>query len=610
MTTPRAYGSAKRRPTKLGREVSAKPCAALRPLPLFHLWIAIGFTWVGGLLPGELYARAEIQASTGAVSPVPPDAKAPLQLLPDRTITNAEWAGPDPVTRSSASKPPQAMPTYAIDQWRIESGLPSTRVEALCHSPDGYLWVGTVSGLARFDGRRFTVFHPGNTDAMRETGDNIRALACDKDGQIWYAGTHGLARQRAGKFEALDLPILPHTGNIRVMTARSDGGVWIASDTGFWLCDGEGLRRLGPIVLTYSMAEDRQGHVAVSFGTATAILNPQTERWYEVFYNGPKIEMGGASESSVDESGNFLLGVQSGVFKVTGSPVEWALGPVIAGPLAPPGIETERLPLVRIAHSGGRLFVAGGPDDSISVWSEGQRLPPPTWNGRPLQGVVRLLSDRVGGIWVATASQGLLRLRPQTVVSSSVPAPAGFSTVSPSAAPPPTVLIEEVRANAQTVFASSERMPLGGVTNAASADPIVLPPGGTKSLEIRFAGSSLDDPDRVEVEYRLHGFETEWRQAGANRVASYANLKPRRYQFAVRAIDARGVRSVANATVEFVVQPYFWSTTPFYLICGAMAVAVVGSVRACRLRTQRRVRRLEQRPTLDPEGPSDRARDA
>ena len=47
---------------------------------------------------------------------------------------------------------------YILDNWQIPEGLPQTSVQAIARTPDGYLWVGTQEGLARFDGVRFTVF--------------------------------------------------------------------------------------------------------------------------------------------------------------------------------------------------------------------------------------------------------------------------------------------------------------------------------------------------------------------------------------------------------------------------------------------------------------------
>src|ERR1700730_316295 len=49
-------------------------------------------------------------------------------------------------------------PIYVSRVWRTQDGLPENRVRTIAQTPDGYLWLGTSSGLARFDGVRFMVY--------------------------------------------------------------------------------------------------------------------------------------------------------------------------------------------------------------------------------------------------------------------------------------------------------------------------------------------------------------------------------------------------------------------------------------------------------------------
>ena len=74
-------------------------------------------------------------------------------------------------------------------------------MRALAQTPDGYLWVGTSGGLARFDGVRFVVFTRFNTPAITE--DNIRSLAVSGDGSLWAATDGGgLLHVKGGRFQA------------------------------------------------------------------------------------------------------------------------------------------------------------------------------------------------------------------------------------------------------------------------------------------------------------------------------------------------------------------------------------------------------------------------
>jgi ligand-binding sensor domain-containing protein/signal transduction histidine kinase len=77
-------------------------------------------------------------------------------------------------------------PEYRVDHWQTEDGLPGNEVTALLQTRDGYLWIGTSSGLARFDGVKFTKF--GEQDGLKNS--RILCLLEDRRGRLWV-GTDG-----------------------------------------------------------------------------------------------------------------------------------------------------------------------------------------------------------------------------------------------------------------------------------------------------------------------------------------------------------------------------------------------------------------------------------
>src|SRR4030095_392229 len=68
-------------------------------------------------------------------------------------------------------------PRYRASRWTTETGMPQNTVRCLVQTRDGYLWIGTRAGLARFDGVRFSVFSRATTPVM--ANDNCVALAED-----------------------------------------------------------------------------------------------------------------------------------------------------------------------------------------------------------------------------------------------------------------------------------------------------------------------------------------------------------------------------------------------------------------------------------------------
>src|SRR5262249_37067215 len=92
-----------------------------------------------------------------------------------------------------------ALAEYRFDVWTAESGLPQNSVRAIVQTRDGYLWVGTLDGLARFDGVRFTVFNKANSPGL--SGNRVTALYEDPEGDLWVGlDAGGIARYHSGRF--------------------------------------------------------------------------------------------------------------------------------------------------------------------------------------------------------------------------------------------------------------------------------------------------------------------------------------------------------------------------------------------------------------------------
>lgn len=128
---------------------------------------------------------------------------------------------------------------WRVTQWKAEHGLPQNTVRSILQTSDGYLWLATRAGLARFDGLQFTPFNAANTPEM--SNDNCVTLIEDSGGDLWVGTEGGLLRRRNGRFEAVDLGVESRAQPIvRYLALGAGRGVWIAGVNGLYhLRDGK-----------------------------------------------------------------------------------------------------------------------------------------------------------------------------------------------------------------------------------------------------------------------------------------------------------------------------------------------------------------------------------
>src|ERR1035438_2253860 len=120
---------------------------------------------------------------------------------------------------------------YTARTWQSDEGLPNNYVRAIVQTPDGYLWVGTSAGLARFDGLHFTAFTPQNTPPLENA--NITALCVDEQGTLWI-GTYGggLVWLKGGAFFHFGLTNGLAGDQLTALCAGRDGSIWIGTTSG------------------------------------------------------------------------------------------------------------------------------------------------------------------------------------------------------------------------------------------------------------------------------------------------------------------------------------------------------------------------------------------
>ncbi len=120
---------------------------------------------------------------------------------------------------------------YYLDSWDMEKGLPQNSVIDIIQPQDGYMWIATLGGICKFDGREFKPFdifdHP-NLKSIRAT-----SLYEDKEGKIWVAyeenGISIISNDSVSSFDPKEIDgIINGTGFIE----DNQENLWIGSTKG------------------------------------------------------------------------------------------------------------------------------------------------------------------------------------------------------------------------------------------------------------------------------------------------------------------------------------------------------------------------------------------
>lgn len=142
-------------------------------------------------------------------------------------------------------------PTLRFDHLSVQQGLPQESVLAITQDLEGFMWFGTQSGLARFDGYRFQVFRnePGNPGSLANNW--VRILHVDRHGRLWVGTDGGLNRyDPITRSFTLFAPVEPArrgNGNLHIQSMISDGR------DGLWIGTGDGLQHFDTVTGRFSI---------------------------------------------------------------------------------------------------------------------------------------------------------------------------------------------------------------------------------------------------------------------------------------------------------------------------------------------------------------------
>jgi len=364
------------------------------------------------------------------------------RLRPHLPLSVALWMV---ATAACALDPQRPIAEFVHDNWSVDSGLPqSTIASDIVQTADGYLWLGTHEGLARFNGHEFRVYDSDNAPGLASNA--ILELAAARNGDLLIGlRDGGLARLHEGVIHTVPTPDV-HAG-VLAIAEDADGTLWLGTRGGgllrlplagaaavigsadgmpddvvaallrspdgyLWVGTRRGLLRLDwvdgraqlapepgmPVVSVSDLALDRAGRLWVATLDA-GLLRRENDAW-RGFDQADGLANLTVSRVREDPAGALWIGTVAGLQRLVGDRFDPPLG-------ADEGLTSDVVRAMQVDVEGS---VWVGTDSGLDRFRDGliHAIRP----GRgPGEGAIRSVAvDHEGSLWIGTTN-GLFRHR-------------------------------------------------------------------------------------------------------------------------------------------------------------------------------------------------------
>jgi len=314
------------------------------------------------------------------------------------------------VPHAFALNPDEKPANYIAGHWDTENGLPHNSVKQLFQTRNGYLWIGTQQGLARFDGLTLTTFTSHNTPAI--PNNQITSMAETADDSLWIGTSAGLVRYRDGEFTSFNRTHGIKSDTINAVAVAPDGSLWIAGRNGVtrW-ADGRFVNDIDTSAFNTlamrTMIVDRQKNIWLVSGNEVLRYRDGT---FVRFDRAQGLPAQGIQMMREDAAGHLVVVTQSGLRRLEGETfVPFEQNAALSSP---------RLSTALFDRSGNLWTGSVG---GLDRWHDGQVVAYIDRNGHKLGVVDALIEGREGCLWVGT-SEGLYRLTDRRASSLSTEA--------------------------------------------------------------------------------------------------------------------------------------------------------------------------------------------
>jgi len=294
-----------------------------------------------------------------------------------------------------ALDPGKAFHHYVRNIWSIQHGLPQISVQAVVQDHQGYIWLATQAGVARFDGVRFTTFSPETRPEL--PGLWTRSLMVDTHGRVWIGTYKGLAVFENGHFKRIPIADPAQFPALDINAIIEDEGhIVVATTNGvFDLTAGKLVHRAGSPAPATSLIRSADGLWIGGLGGVQRQKGKQVDT-----LPLPAEVHKGVVTRLVEAQGKVWAGTSLGLYKRDGD--QWVAA--TDNPLLQ-GSPTTML----FQDSDRSLWVAS--NAALGRIRDGMLVEiVPEKNPTAIKGIIAAFEDRERNLWFGSQWQGLARL--------------------------------------------------------------------------------------------------------------------------------------------------------------------------------------------------------
>ncbi|WP_206240409.1 sensor histidine kinase [Novosphingobium terrae] len=325
-------------------------------------------------------------------------------------------------TGAGTAQAGQSLEELRHTRWTVGDGAPAN-IMAIAQTPDGFLWLGTATGLYRFDGIRFEHVEPSDRDPARSL--QVTALLAASNGDLWVGYDYGgIGRYRHGRLLSANDRV--PKGSVIAIEETRDGRIWFVSRSALgpllrynlrgkwhWYEPGADI----PLQMLMNAMPERDGSLLVVSGDSALRIAPNTDKPVEI-----------ATDMAIFPA--FAQGKDGRIWVADNRSLRLLDGTGGRLPLSPVKLFYQKRRL--LVDHGGNLWITGQEKGLVRITAEAlakikqgnsSRQIVPGFEG--ISGGVSesVYEDREGNVWVGSEG-GLDRFVSADVnIVSDVPAP-------------------------------------------------------------------------------------------------------------------------------------------------------------------------------------------